>query len=177
MYRGPKVSRQFQFVHLNFNFTHGNFNLLTAISISRAVSPKYSWPVHFTNNKNWPIAGSHKLKFIQQIFTHLFIYFYLFIFWEGRGVVAFSFFWGGGGGLRFPDLGEGESEFLGLRFEFSRQPKMNRSADIAIPIRLSQEPMTHRLLLVVNAKWYTFREILGRVVIWNSLDPRFVQKC
>ena len=40
MYGGPKVSRQFQFAHGNFNsahgsfnFAHGSFNLLTAISI------------------------------------------------------------------------------------------------------------------------------------------------
>ena len=35
LYSGPKVSRQFQ-------FTHGNFNLLTAISI-------YSWHFQFTH--------------------------------------------------------------------------------------------------------------------------------
>ena len=33
-YGGPKVSRQFQLHHGNFNFTHGNFNLTTAISTS-----------------------------------------------------------------------------------------------------------------------------------------------
>ena len=36
LYSGPKVSRQFQ-------FTHGNFNLLTAISI-------YSWQFQFTHS-------------------------------------------------------------------------------------------------------------------------------